>query len=112
MATMVGVTYILDVFFNIFWHDQYGALILLLSLFFVYNVLLIGSYGATLGKIIFRIKIISIDGKRVAYSAALKRQIAEIFSAAFFLLGYIVAVLDKQKRTLHDYYGNTWVINR
>ncbi|RPI73265.1 MAG: RDD family protein [Desulfobacteraceae bacterium] len=109
-ATMLGVAYILDVFFNIFWHSQYEASILLFSLFFIYNVLLIGSYGATLGKKIFKIRVVSTDGTKAVYSAVLKRQIAEILSAAVFLSGYIAVVFDKQKRALHDYYGNTWVI--
>jgi uncharacterized RDD family membrane protein YckC len=75
-----------------------------------YEVILIGKYGATLGKMACKIKVVTADGGRVSYSRALGRYFAKILSYMVCLIGFIIAAFDGQKRALHDHICNTRVI--
>ena len=75
-----------------------------------YEVLFIGKYGATPGKMACKIKIVTADGGPVSYARALGRYFAKILSSLPCFAGYIMAIFDKQKRALHDYICNTRVV--
>jgi uncharacterized RDD family membrane protein YckC len=75
-----------------------------------YEVVLIGKYGATLGKMACKIKVVTADGGRVSYLRALGRYFAKILSGFTCLIGYIIIAFDSQKRALHDHICNTRVI--
>ncbi|HEY6929391.1 MAG TPA: RDD family protein [Thermoanaerobaculia bacterium] len=75
-----------------------------------YETLLVGAYGATLGKMALRLKVVTPDGGRVSYMTALGRYFAKILSAIILLIGYIMAAFDEEKRALHDRICNTRVI--
>lgn len=75
-----------------------------------YTTWLLGRYGATLGKMACKIKVVTPDGGSVSYARALGRYFAEILSAMIFSIGYIMAAFDDQKRTLHDRICNTRVV--
>ena len=78
-----------------------------------YEVFLIGRYGATLGKMACKIKIVTADGGRVSYARAFGRYFAKLLSAFTCMIGYIIAIFDKpQKRALHDHICNTRVVNK
>jgi uncharacterized RDD family membrane protein YckC len=90
-----------------------------LGLFFVqmaigisYEVFMIGKYGATLGKMAAKIKVVTADGGRVTYARALGRYFSKILSAAICGIGYIMAAFDEEKRALHDRICNTRVITK
>jgi uncharacterized RDD family membrane protein YckC len=97
-----------------------GAVALQLFLFAIqltiavaYEVILVGKYGATLGKMACKIKIVTADGGRVSYARALARYFAKLLSTFTCLIGYIIALFDKpQRRALHDHICNTRVINK
>jgi uncharacterized RDD family membrane protein YckC len=76
----------------------------------VYTTWFVGRYGATLGKMICRIKVVTADGGRVSYANALGRYFAAILSGMILLIGYIMAAFDDQKRALHDRICNTRVV--
>ncbi len=77
-----------------------------------YEVFMIGKYGATLGKMACKIKVVTADGGSVSYGRALGRYFAKILSGLTCLIGYIIAIFDNpQKRALHDHICNTRVIN-
>jgi uncharacterized RDD family membrane protein YckC len=77
------------------------------------TVFLIGKYGATLGKMACKIKVVTADGGRVSYARAFGRYFAKILSAFTCFIGYIIALFDKpQRRALHDYICNTRVVNK
>jgi len=76
-----------------------------------YEVVLIGKYGATLGKMACKIKVVTADGGRVSYARAFGRYFAKMLSAFTCMIGYIIAVFDNpQRRALHDHICNTRVV--
>lgn len=75
-----------------------------------YETLLVGAYGATLGKMALRLKVIMPDGGKVSYPRALGRYFGKILSGIILLIGYIMAAFDDEKRALHDRICNTRVI--
>jgi uncharacterized RDD family membrane protein YckC len=78
-----------------------------------YETILIGKYGATLGKMACKIKVVTADGGRVSYARALGRYFAKLLSAFTCMIGYIIALFDNpQRRALHDHICNTRVINK
>jgi uncharacterized RDD family membrane protein YckC len=77
-----------------------------------YEVFFIGKYGATLGKMACKIKVVTADGGRVTYARALGRYFAKMVSAFTCLIGYIMACFDDQKRALHDRICDTRVISQ
>lgn len=95
-----------------------GAAALQITLFAIqmafgigYEVLMIGKYGATLGKMACKIKVVTADGGKVSYARALGRYFAKLLSAFTCLIGYIIALFDKpQRRTLHDRICDTRVV--
>jgi uncharacterized RDD family membrane protein YckC len=96
-----------------------GAIALQLILFAInmtiavgYETVLIGKYGATLGKMACKIKVVTADGGRVSYARAFGRHFAKMLSGMVCLIGYIIAAFDGQKRALHDHICNTRVVFR
>lgn len=76
-----------------------------------YEVFMIGKYGATLGKMACKIKVVTPDGGRVSYLRALGRYFAKMLSGFICMIGYIMAFFDKEeKRALHDRMCDTRVV--
>jgi len=75
-----------------------------------YETLLVGAYGATLGKMVLRLKVITPESPKVSYLRALGRYFAKILSGIILLIGFIMAAFDDEKRALHDRICNTRVI--
>jgi uncharacterized RDD family membrane protein YckC len=80
--------------------------------FAVYSAFFVGTYGATPGKMVCRIKIVNADGSKVSYGKAIGRYFAELLNAFTLYIGYIIAAFDDEKRTLHDRICNTRVVKR
>lgn len=71
----------------------------------------IGKYGATPGKMVMNLKVVTPTGGRVGYGHAFKRYWAE--SVVVFLtlfLGYLPVPFDAQRRGLHDRLCGTRVV--
>ncbi|OQY58109.1 MAG: hypothetical protein B6245_13535 [Desulfobacteraceae bacterium 4572_88] len=77
---------------------------------FGYTTLFLGKYGATPGKMACKLKVITADGGKVSYLRAFGRCFGEILSGIILSVGYLIAVFDKEKRTLHDRICGTRVI--
>lgn len=75
-----------------------------------YETIMVGKYGATLGKMAVGLKIVRADGGRVSMGLAAGRHFAQLLSAMILGIGYIMAAFDKEKRTLHDHICSTRVI--
>jgi uncharacterized RDD family membrane protein YckC len=75
-----------------------------------YEIFMIGLRGATIGKMIFGLKVIRADGSPVSLGLATGRYFAQWISAITFGIGYIMAGFDDQKRALHDRICETRVI--
>jgi uncharacterized RDD family membrane protein YckC len=75
-----------------------------------YETVMIGKYGATLGKMACKIRVVTADGGRVSYLRAFGRYFAKILSYLICLIGYIMAAFDSEKRALHDHICSTRVV--
>jgi len=76
----------------------------------LYEVILVGSYGATVGKTVCQIRVVTADGGRVSYGLALGRYFAKILSGVMLGIGFLMAAFDDEKRSLHDRICNTRVV--
>jgi uncharacterized RDD family membrane protein YckC len=91
---------------------QVLAQLVYLVAYVLYNALLTGRYGYTLGKKVMGLKVVRADGSAVGYGLAFGRTFAEVLSGMICYLGYIIAFFDAEKRTLHDHICNTRVVKR
>ncbi len=84
----------------------------LIILKIVYQTFFVWYYGATIGKIIVKIRIIDADswGKISMFSSFL-RAVGRIFSEMFFYIGFLVGFFNEGRKTFHDITGKSLVIN-
>ena len=106
MGRSGGTTDLMSLMFNPFLNLGSTAVLT------VYNTLFIGKFGASPGKMIFGMRVITSDGGRVSYARALGRSLAEILSSLICYIGYIIAAFDDQKRALHDHICDTRVVRK
>lgn len=79
---------------------------------FIYQTVFVWYYGATVGKIITKIKVIDYYSfGRVSLFTAMVRSIFRIVSEMFFYIGFIFAFFNDGRQTFHDKLGRTLVIN-
>jgi uncharacterized RDD family membrane protein YckC len=76
----------------------------------LYTTIFLVNYQATPGKMAFSLKVIPANQKDLNYGIALARFFCEMLSAFFLFIGYILAIFDIKKRTLHDRICKTYVV--
>ena len=76
----------------------------------IYEIVLIRKYGATLGKMACKIKVVTADGQGLTVMRAVGRHFAKYISQLIVGIGYLMAAFDKEKRGLHDHICSTRVI--
>ncbi|MEA3499335.1 MAG: RDD family protein [Campylobacterota bacterium] len=88
------------------------AFLQIITLKFIYQTFFIWYYGATIGKIISKIKVIDFDnfGKVSLLNAAV-RSFGRIISESFFYIGFIIAYYTDSRQTFHDKFGKTLVVD-
>ncbi len=67
------------------------------------------SRQATLGKMLFGMKVTDLQGNRISFARATARHFSKYLSAMIMMLGYIMAGFTAQKRALHDMIAGTVV---
>jgi uncharacterized RDD family membrane protein YckC len=97
----------IDVFWMSFWS---WATLLSWSVEIIYSVYFTSQKGATLGKMLMGVKVVTANGGPVSVGRALGRFFAHYLSGLILSIGYIMAAFDDQKRALHDHICNTRVI--
>lgn len=78
----------------------------------VYQAFFVMQYGATIGKIVMKIKVIEIrtlDNPNVLSS--LNRAIFRVISEMFLYLGFLWGMMDPARQTWHDKTAKTLVID-
>ena len=84
----------------------------LIILKFLYQALFIWYYGATVGKIVTKIRVIDANSwERVSIMSSVLRSIGRIFSEMFFYIGFLIGFFNDGKKTFHDLTGKTLVVN-
>lgn len=76
----------------------------------VYEVYFVSTRGGTLGKMVLGLKIVRANGSPVPVGLATGRYFAQWLSGAIFMIGYIMAGFDPEKRALHDRICETRVV--
>ena len=78
-----------------------------------YDVFFIGKYGATPGKMLCKIKVVTSEGEKITYGRAVGRFFAEMLSGLICYIGYFMVLFDQeQRRALHDHICNTRVVHK
>ncbi len=78
----------------------------------IYQAFFIMQYGATLGKIAMKIRVIEIKTLQTPnVVVALNRAFVRVVSEMLFYLGFLWGVLDPSRQTWHDKSAKTLVIN-
>lgn len=75
-----------------------------------YTTYFLGTYAATPGKMVCHLRVVTPGGQKISYSQACLRYFAEIISSLIFGIGYLLAIFDAERRTLHDRIAGTRVI--
>lgn len=93
----------------LFEFSGWDILIYLLTCF--YFVALTYHSGATIGKRLFRIKVISADEEKLSFTDVLYREtIGRFLNAVAMNVGYLMVGIDKEKRGFHDMLCDTRVV--
>lgn len=79
-------------------------------LFIVYFTTFCFIGGQTPGKMIFRIKVVSKDGYDINLGSSIVRSFGYFASSLFFGMGFLIALLNRRRRTLHDLLSGSYVI--
>jgi uncharacterized RDD family membrane protein YckC len=89
-----------------------AAFIQIITIKIIYQSFFIWYYGATLGKMSAKIKVIDFNhfGK-LTFAQSVLRSSARIISESFFYLGFMLAYYTKSKQTFHDKISKTLVVN-
>ena len=83
-----------------------------IALKIIYQAFFVMQYGATIGKLILKIKVIEISTlSNPNVIQALNRAIFRILSEMMFYLGFLWGMLDKTRQTWHDKTAKTLVVN-
>ena len=83
---------------------------LAMILFLTYFTFFHGAWGQTIGKMIFRLRVLKTDGQPLTFSRALARTFAYTFSAFPFFLGFFWVGFTSRKRSWHDAISGTMVV--
>jgi uncharacterized RDD family membrane protein YckC len=86
------------------------ALFINLFICMTYETLMIGKFGATLGKMACKIRVVMPDGGKVSYPRSLGRYFSTLVSTLTCFVGFIMAAFDGEKRALHDRICDTRVV--
>lgn len=92
---------------GVFWAVILTYLLVFLPL---YHVLLWSWWGQTIGMMAVHIKLLSRTGGRVSLRRSALRLLGYAASVAPLFLGIVIALFDRQRRTLHDRLANTVVV--
>jgi uncharacterized RDD family membrane protein YckC len=74
-----------------------------------YFVFLHWAYGQTLGKMLFRIRVVMLDGAPLSFGRSVLRHLGSWLSAAILGIGYLFAAFRADKRALQDLIAGTRV---
>jgi len=78
----------------------------------VYQTFFVMQYGATLGKIAMKIRIIEIRTLQTpSFVSSFNRAVFRVISEMFFYLGFLWGMMDPARQTWHDKTAKTLVVN-
>lgn len=82
-----------------------------LIIYVAYYALFEGSWRqATPGKVMMKIFVTDLNGKRLSYQRALARSICRVVSGVICFIGFLIALLTSRSQALHDKVVDTLVL--
>ena len=91
------------------WADVFAGLLLAFTVTTVYNTILVGIWGTTIGKRLLNVYVLDANGNIPGIPLAFARALATIVSTAIFYVGYLF-ILRSDHRALHDLMVGTFAI--
>lgn len=83
----------------------------LMLLKIIYQTFFVWYYGATIGKMVLKIRVIDANSwQKVTFFLSLLRAIGRVASQIFMYIGFLIAFFNEGKRTFHDFLGRTLVV--
>lgn len=79
--------------------------------FYAYFVLMTKFLGQTLGKMVFGLKVIDLEGKPLSWGTVIFREWIGRFISVTILIGYLIVAFLPKKQGLHDLFTDTSVIH-
>ena len=84
----------------------------LIILKIIYHTFFVWYFGATIGKIVAKIRVIDAnEWGRVSIFSSFLRAVGRIFSEMFFYVGFLIGFFNDGRKTFHDFTGITLVVN-
>lgn len=84
----------------------------LITLKFFYQFVFVWYYGATVGKMIMKIRVIDSEHwGRVSIISSAFRAVGRVVSEMFFYIGFAIGFFNEGRKTFHDFAGKTLVVN-
>ena len=68
--------------------------------------------GQTPGKMAFRVRIVTTDGKRIRFGTAVLRLLMYLVSGFILCLGFLQIAFDQRKQGWHDKVAKTYVVTK
>ena len=107
VARLLGI----DIFESDWRHyDPLGNLLSLVIGWLYFALLESSERGATVGKMVMGLRVVTSDGQRLSFVNATGRYFAKILSAIILCIGFIMIAFTDKKRGLHDIIAGTLVI--
>ena len=89
--------------------DVLAGLLLAFTVTTIYNTILVGQWGTTIGKRIMNVYVLDGNGNIPGIPLAFARSLSTIISTLIFYIGYLL-ILREDHRALHDHLVGTYVI--
>ena len=84
----------------------------LIILKIIYHTFFVWYFGATIGKIVAKIRVIDAnEWGRVSIFSSFLSAVGRIFSEMFFYVGFLIGFFNDGRKTFHDITGKTLVVN-
>lgn len=80
-------------------------------IYYLVQIYLTGKDGRTVGKMLFKIKVIRTDGKPLGLGGAILREVIGKFISSIVIgIGYLWIIFDDNKQGWHDKIAESYVI--
>lgn len=76
-----------------------------------YAVMESSHHQGTVGKILLKIKVVSINGDRIDFFKATLRYFARYISGFIMMIGFLMPLFTEKKQALHDMIANCVIIH-
>jgi uncharacterized RDD family membrane protein YckC len=87
-----------------------GRLLVLLVTASVYEIVCLVALSTTPGKMAVRMQVVDESGARLQPDTAILRYLVFLVTSPLFIVSYLLAAADPQRRTFHDRVAKTRVI--